>query len=49
MTDKDYEKDEYCPICGNPLVIEDGLPVCYYCGWYDDLVPSDEDKNVSDI
>lgn len=29
----DYE--DFCPICGNPTVFEDGLEVCYYCGWYD--------------
>ncbi|MCD7779635.1 MAG: hypothetical protein LUH05_03055 [Candidatus Gastranaerophilales bacterium] len=26
----------YCPVCGNPLVIEEGKDVCYYCGWCED-------------
>ena len=25
--------EDYCPICGNPIVYESGLAVCYYCGW----------------
>lgn len=25
-----------CPLCGYPLVIEDGLEVCYYCGWFNE-------------
>lgn len=25
--------DDFCPICGNPIVYEQGLEVCYYCGW----------------
>lgn len=31
--------EEFCPICGNPVVYENGLIVCYYCGW------SEEDKD----
>lgn len=23
-----------CPICGYPIVIEQGLEVCYRCGWF---------------
>lgn len=23
-----------CPVCGYPIVLEDGLEVCYCCGWY---------------
>ena len=30
------ENEVYCPICGNPLVEESGLTVCYYCGWSED-------------
>lgn len=34
---KEYNSNEvYCPICGNPLVDEGGLTVCYYCGWSED-------------
>lgn len=25
---------ENCPICGYPIVVEDGLELCYRCGWY---------------
>lgn len=25
---------ENCPVCGYPIVIEEGLEVCYGCGWY---------------
>lgn len=25
-----------CPICGYPIVQEDGLDVCYNCGWSED-------------
>ena len=32
------ENEEYCPNCGNPLVEEDGLTVCYYCGWSEDYL-----------
>lgn len=24
-----------CPRCGYPIVIEEGLELCYRCGWYD--------------
>jgi uncharacterized Zn finger protein (UPF0148 family) len=43
MTDKNKEIDDTteeqlsgdnCPICGYPIVIEQGLEVCYRCGWY---------------
>lgn len=34
-----YNGDEFCPLCGNPIVLEEGLEVCYYCGW------SQEDKD----
>ena len=23
-----------CPNCNYPVVLESGLEVCYYCGWY---------------
>lgn len=23
-----------CPVCGYPIVLEEGLEVCYGCGWY---------------
>ena len=23
-----------CPVCGYPIVLEQGLEVCYRCGWY---------------
>ena len=34
----DNEDDEQltgdnCPVCGYPIVIEEGLEVCYCCGW----------------
>lgn len=30
----DEEKAGYdCPLCGYPIVIEQGLEVCYNCGW----------------
>ena len=25
---------ENCPQCGYPIVIEEGLELCYRCGWY---------------
>ena len=25
---------ENCPVCGYPIVLEEGLEVCYKCGWY---------------
>jgi len=35
---KEEEKEELtgdiCPVCGFPIVIEEGLEVCYRCGWY---------------
>lgn len=36
---KDIETEEEltgenCPICGYPIVLEEGLEVCYQCGWY---------------
>ena len=31
-----YDPQIYCPICGNPLVEEQGLTVCYYCGYSED-------------
>jgi rubrerythrin len=40
-TDKDIFYDihesltgDNCPVCGYPIVIEEGLEVCYSCGWY---------------
>lgn len=24
-----------CPVCGFPTVTEEGLEVCYKCGWYE--------------
>ena len=32
------EDDVMCPVCGNPLVEEEGLTVCYYCGWSEDIL-----------
>lgn len=34
---------ENCPVCGYPLVIEEGLTVCYQCGWYEGM---EEEKDV---
>lgn len=25
---------ENCPVCSYPIVLEEGLEVCYSCGWY---------------
>lgn len=37
FTDEEEQlTDDYCPICGNPMVIEYGIPVCYYCGYSPD-------------
>ena len=30
--------EEYCPVCGYPLVIEYGLRVCYQCGWSEEEI-----------
>lgn len=35
----EFYNGDMCPICGNPIVYEEGLEVCYYCGW------SQEDKD----
>ena len=29
---------ENCPVCGYPIVLEEGLELCYRCGWSSDLV-----------
>lgn len=26
--------EDNCPVCGYPIVLEEGLEVCYSCGWY---------------
>lgn len=26
--------EEPCPVCGYPIVLEEGLEVCYCCGWF---------------
>ena len=26
--------EDTCPVCGYPIVLEEGLEVCYSCGWY---------------
>ena len=33
-----------CPNCGFPTVYEEGLEVCYYCGWSEEQ--EEEGKNV---
>ena len=30
-----------CPLCGFPIVLEDGLEVCYRCGWYRGMEDND--------
>lgn len=35
-----------CPVCGYPLVIEDGFPVCYMCGWEDELQEDDKEEYI---
>lgn len=31
-----YEEmtEDNCPLCGYPIVLEEGLEVCYACGWH---------------
>ena len=31
---EETETEEKCPVCGYPIVLEEGLEVCYRCGWY---------------
>lgn len=38
----DEDLNTYCPICGCPTVLEDGVEVCYYCGWSENM---EEDVN----
>ena len=33
-----------CPNCGYPIVLEEGLEVCYKCGWYKGQ--EDNDTNI---
>lgn len=33
-----------CPVCGYPIVLEEGLEVCYGCGWYRGM--EDNDTNI---
>ena len=32
---------ESCPLCGYPIVMEEGLEVCYCCGWYKGMEDND--------
>lgn len=34
-----------CPVCGYPIVLEEGLEVCYGCGWYRGI----EEENDTNI
>ena len=50
-TDKDIFYDihesltgDNCPRCGYPIVLEEGLEVCYRCGWY--RGQEDNDTNI---
>lgn len=37
--------EDNCPVCGYPIVLEEGLEVCYSCGWYRGMEEVD-DTNI---
>ena len=37
--------EDKCPVCGYPIVLEEGLEVCYSCGWYRGM-EEDNDTNI---
>lgn len=50
LTNVYYDIDESitgddCPVCGYPTVEEEGLELCYRCGWYKGC-EEDNDTNI---